>query len=93
MPYYVYILSNRAGTVLYTGMTNDLPRRVDEHKQKLVPGFTSKYNVSRLVYYEAGEDVLAVIEREKAIKGGSRQRKIDLIEAMNPRWRDLAEDL
>jgi putative endonuclease len=93
MPYFVYILSNRAGTVLYTGITNDLVRRVEEHRLKLVPGFTSKYSVNRLVYYEVGDDVLSVIAHEKAIKGGSRRRKIELIESTNPDGRDLSDDL
>ena len=93
MPYCVYIMMNEAGTVLYTGVTSDLPRRVNEHKGKLVPGFTSKYNVTRLVYYEAIEDREAALPREKQIKAGSRARKIALINDFNPEWRDLYEDV
>ena len=87
--FYVYIMTNKSRT-LYTGVTNDLERRVYEHKQKLVPGFTSKYNITRLVYYEATEDIRAAIEREKQIKGWLRARKIALIESMNPEWVDLS---
>jgi len=91
--YCVYILTNPNSTVLYTGVTSDLKRRVHQHRQKLVKGFTSRYNVHRLVFYEMTEDVLAAIEREKQIKAGSRQRKIDLINGMNPGWQDLYENL
>ncbi len=91
--YYVYILSNNAGSVLYTGVTNDLMRRVFEHKNKFVDGFTSRYNVSRLVYYEVGDDPICAIEREKQIKGGSRGKKLALIATMNPEWRDLYDEL
>jgi len=91
--YYVYILTNKRNTVLYTGVTNDLKRRVYEHREKLVSGFTKKYNVYKLVYYEVTESIEAAIQREKQIKGGSRQKKLDLINGMNPRWRDLYEDL
>jgi putative endonuclease len=93
MQYYVYILANKAGTVLYTGVTNNLAKRVSEHKGKLADGFTRRYNVDGLVYYEAGEDIMSAIEREKAIKGGSRHRKLQLIESMNATWRDLYYDL
>ena len=89
--YYVYILSNRSKT-LYTGVTNDLIRRVYEHKQKLIPGFTQKYNIDRLAYYEDTVDVTAAIAREKQIKGWLRVKKIALIESMNPEWRDLSAD-
>lgn len=88
--YYVYIMTNRSGT-LYIGMTNDLERRVYEHKNKLVPGFTSKYNIDRLVYYESSNDVNVVIAREKQLKGWLRRKKIALIESINPEWRDLSE--
>jgi putative endonuclease len=87
--YYVYILTNYTNTVLYTGVTNDLVRRVFEHREKLVKGFTQKYNVDKLVYYEATEDVLSAIGREKQIKAGSRQKKLDLINSFNPKWVDL----
>jgi len=91
--YYVYIMTNKHNTVLYTGVTNDLKKRTWQHKEKLVEGFTQRYNVSKLVYYEATEDVRAAIAREKQIKGGSRQKKIDLVNSMNSDWRDLYDDL
>ena len=93
MPFYVYILTNKTGSVLYTGVTRDLRRRVFEHKEKLLPGFTSRYNVNRLVYYEVSDEAMPAFEREKAIKGGSRRWKLDLIQSMNPEWRDLYEEL
>ena len=83
-------MTNRSGT-LYTGVTNNLDRRVYEHKQKEAEGFTKRYNLTRLVYYEVTSDVQAAIAREKQIKGWLRKRKIALIESMNPRWRDLSE--
>ena len=89
--YYVYILTNRSKT-LYTGVTNDLLRRVHEHKQKLIPGFTQKYNINRLVYYEETSDVTEAIAREKQIKGWLRAKKIALIESRNPEWLDLSTD-
>lgn len=88
--YYVYIMASPTGT-LYTGVTNDLRRRVYEHKHKLIPGFTSKYNVTRLVYYEETQDVWAALAREKQIKGWRRSKKIALIESLNPKWQDLSE--
>ena len=89
--YYVYILTNVKNTVLYTGVTNNLGRRIVEHKAKLNPTcFTAKYNVNKLVYYEATSNVEAAIAREKQIKSGSRARKIQLIEQSNPQWKDLA---
>ncbi len=90
--YYVYVMTNRHNTVLYTGVTNDLWRRVSEHKTKLLPGFTSRYNVSKLVYYEVFEDINAAIAREKQIKSGSRQKKVDLVKGMNPDWKELFEE-
>jgi len=87
--YYVYMLANKPLTVLYTGVTNDLIRRVYEHKQKLKKGFTQKYNVDALVYYEMFDDVGYAIEREKQIKGWTRQKKNDLIKQFNPSWKDL----
>jgi putative endonuclease len=87
--YYIYILTNQSHTVLYTGVTNNLQRRVFQHKSKQVPGFTSKYNVDRLVYYEECGDAYQAITREKQIKAGSRQKKLDLIHAVNAEWRDL----
>ncbi len=91
--YFVYILTNDRHTVLYTGLTNDLPRRVSEHRSKGGRSFTSRYNVGRLVFFEGTHDVFAAIAREKQIKGGSRRKKIALIDGMNPAWRDLFEDL
>ncbi len=87
--YYVYIMSNYSRT-LYTGVTNNLERRVYEHQQKLVPGFTSRYNITWLVYYEVTGDPRAAIAREKQIKGWRRSKKIALIESMNPAWQDLS---
>ena len=77
---------------LYTGVTDDLVRRVYEHKNKLIKGFTEKYNITRLVYYEVTNDVSAAIQREKQIKGWLREKKVALIEAMNPEWKDLSEE-
>ena len=89
--YYVYILTSPSGT-LYTGMTNNLRRRVYQHKNKLIEGFTKKYNVTRLVYYEVYHDVRDAIGREKQIKGWRRSKKLDLIKSFNPTWRDLSEE-
>ena len=89
--YYVYIMTNKSRT-LYTGVTGDLVRRVYEHKNKLVPGFTKKYNIQYLVYYENTSNVYSAIEREKQIKGWLRARKIALIDSMNPEWKDLSEE-
>jgi len=91
--YYVYIMTNWKNTVLYTGVTNDLNRRVHEHKEKLVDGFTKKYNLTKLVYYEVAENVEAAILREKQIKSGSRQKKVELIVSMNESWADLSGEL
>lgn len=87
--YFVYILSNKYNTVLYTGITNDLERRVNEHKRKINRGFTSQYNVDKLVYFEQTSDVLSAIAREKQIKSWSRKKKNELIESINPEWNDL----
>jgi len=86
-------MTNRHNTVLYTGITSNLIRRVSEHKNKVVKGFTSRYNINKLVYYEICEDVYQAIFREKQIKAGSRRKKIDLIEKMNNEWQDLSEEL
>jgi putative endonuclease len=83
-------MTNKTNRVLYTGVTNDLKRRVYEHKEKLVEGFTKRYNVDKLVYYEVCEDIENAILREKQIKGWLRGKKIDLIESTNPEWRDLS---
>ena len=88
--FWVYIVASRSGTI-YTGMSNSLDRRVFEHKHHLVPGFTAKYKCTRLVWFEEHSDVRAAITREKQIKGWLRAKKIALIEALNPRWADLAE--
>jgi putative endonuclease len=89
--YYVYMLSNTS-RMIYTGMTNDLQRRVYEHKNKLIDGFTKKYNLHKLVYYDETDDVGYAIRREKEIKGWSKKKKKALIESMNPLWKDLAKD-
>lgn len=91
--YAVYIMTNKWNKVLYTGVTNDLQRRVIEHKEKTVNGFTSRYKVDKLVYYEVTESIESAILREKQIKGGSRKDKIELVDSMNSEWRDLADDL
>ena len=90
--YFVYIVASLA-RVIYIGVTSDLPRRIVEHRTGAVAGFTRRYRVNRLVYYEAGENILAVIEREKELKGWSRRKKAELIEAENPGWEDLAVHL
>jgi len=86
-------MTTKKNTVLYTGVTNDLIRRVQEHKNKDIKGFTKKYNVDRLVYYEIAEEIESAILREKQIKGGSRKDKLELVNAMNPEWKDLYETL
>jgi putative endonuclease len=91
--YCVYILTNKYNNVLYTGVTSDLRKRAYQHREKMVSGFTNSYNVNKLVFYETTDDAYAAIAREKQIKAGSRQKKIDLVTSMNPEWRDLYEDL
>jgi putative endonuclease len=88
--YYVYIMTNRSKT-LYTGVTNDLMRRVCEHKNKMIEGFTKRYNLTKLVFYEETGEILSAIRREKQIKGWLRSKKIALIESLNPEWKDLSE--
>ena len=88
--YYVYILTNKTNTTLYIGMTNDLKRRLYEHKNKLIPGFTEKYNVNKLVYYEKTTDVKSAIQREKNIKKWNRDWKLELIKKTNPNFNDLS---
>lgn len=88
--YYVYIMTNRSKT-LYTGVTNDLTRRVFEHKNKMIDGFTKRCNITRLAYYEETIDIQAAITREKQIKGWLRSKKIALIESVNPNWNDLSK--
>jgi putative endonuclease len=90
--YFVYIMTNHSRT-LYAGVTNNLVRRTIEHKEGRVPGFTSKYNINRLVYFEQCSDVRAAIAREKQNKGWTRAKKLELIESANPGWADLGEDL
>ena len=89
--YYVYIMTNKSKT-LYTGVTSDLIKRVYLHKNHLINGFTKKYNITKLVYYEITNDVNTAIKREKQIKGWLRKKKIALIESMNPNWKDLSKD-
>jgi len=91
--YYVYIMTNKNNTVLYTGVTNDLKRRAYEHKEKLIKGFTKKYRITKLVYYEISEDIESAILREKQVKGGSRAKKIALVNSMNSKWEDLYNKL
>ena len=90
---YVYITTNKNHTVLYTGVTSDLINRVIQHKQKITKGFTAKYNIDKLVYYEEVGLAEYAIKREKQIKAGSRQKKIDLINSINPDWKDLFDEI
>ena len=89
--YYVYILTNDNGRVMYVGITNDIKRRLYEHKNKLIDGFTKKYNVGKLVYYEAFSDPEQAIRREKVIKAWRREKKNELVVKMNPEWVDLSK--
>lgn len=91
--YCACIMTNRNHTVLYTGVTNNLTRRVCEHKSRLVEDFTKKYHATKLVYFEAYDSPRSAVAREKQIKAGSRQKKLDLINAMNPEWKDLYDKL
>lgn len=91
--YYVYIMTNKTNKVLYTGVTGDLLERVYQHKSLSTEGFTKKYHITKLVYYEAYDDPTSAILREKQIKGGSRKKKIDLINSMNAEWKDLFEEM
>ncbi len=90
--YYVYILASEKNGTLYIGVTNNLERRIDEHKRKIVNGFTKKYNISTLVYFESTDDIESAISREKALKMWKRQWKLSLIESVNPNWNDLSLD-
>ncbi len=90
--FYVYIMTSKNNVALYTGVTNDLNRRVYEHKNKLLEGFTKKYHIDKLVFYEVYDDINNAIAREKQIKSGSRAKKIQLIEEMNKAWNDLFEE-
>ena len=91
--YFIYMMTNNSNTVVYTGMTNNLKRRIYEHKEKLIDGFTKKYNVTKLVYYEIYKDSYSAIRREKQIKAGSRKKKLTLIESVNPAWKDLSSEI
>ena len=91
--YFVYILTNQYNNVLYVGVSNNLIRRVYEHKNKLISGFTSKYNVNKLVYYEVYSSIFDAIKREKEIKGWKREKKIALITSFNPEWKNLYKEL
>jgi putative endonuclease len=86
-------MSNKNNTVIYTGVTNNLKRRVYEHKEKMIDGFTKKYNVDKLVYFEFTDDINSAIQREKQIKAGSRKKKIDLINSINKGWKDLYDEI
>ena len=90
--YCVYIMTNAHNTTLYTGVTNELQRRVLEHRAGKGSGFTKKYNITKLVYVESGDDINSAIAREKQLKAGSRRKKVELIESINPEWKDLFEE-
>lgn len=90
---YVYILTNYTNTVIYTGSTSNLKQRIYQHREKLIPGFTAKYNVTKLVYYEVCKSIITASEREIQIKAGSREKKRQLIQSMNPIWEDLFESI
>ena len=93
MQYYVYILTNWNNKVLYVGVTNDLNRRLYEHQNELADGFTKKYHVHKLVYFETTTDVYSAISREKQLKGWKRERKNELVSSVNPEWNDLTETI
>ncbi len=90
---YIYILTNKNNTVLYTGVTSNLAKRIYEHKNHLVDGFSKRYNLEKLVYYEVVNDVSVAIQREKQVKAGSRKKKVELINSINSDWNDLSEEL
>ena len=91
--YYVYLLANKNNTTIYTGITSNIIKRIWEHKNKFIKGFTRNYNINKLVYYEIYDDPINAIAREKKIKAGSRKNKIDLINSINPDWKDLYDSL
>jgi putative endonuclease len=93
MSSFVYIMSNAANQVLYVGVTSDLKARVFQHRESLLPSFTQRYRVNKLVYFEMFEDIVLAIAREKQLKGGTRRQKLDLIDSVNPTWRDLWEEI
>ncbi len=88
----IYIMTNKYNKVFYTGVTSNLLRRITEHKEKTIEGFTSRYNITKLVYYEEYNTMEEAIAREKQIKGGSRKKKLDLIKSKNPMWKDLYDE-
>ena len=90
--YYVYLITNKHNTVLYAGVTNDIERRIYEHKHRIFDGFTKKYNLTKVVYYEYFDQIDQAINREKEIKGWKRKRKNALVESLNPEWKDLSEE-
>ena len=90
---YIYLLANKRNTVIYTGVTSDLIKRIYQHKEKVINGFTKKYNVNKLLYYEIFDNIEDAITREKQIKAGSRSKKVMLIKSMNPKWEDLYDKL
>jgi putative endonuclease len=90
---YIYILTNKNNTVLYTGVTSNLAKRIYEHKNHLVDGFSKRYNLGKLVYYEEVNNISVAIQREKQIKAGSRKKKVELINSINSDWSDLADEL
>ena len=90
--YYVYLVTNWNHRVMYVGVTNNLIRRLEEHRNKLVKGFTEKYNVNKLVYFEETDDVVSALAREKEIKRWRREKKDNLVTSMNPEWKDLCEE-
>ncbi|MGQ0643880.1 MAG: GIY-YIG nuclease family protein [Elusimicrobiota bacterium] len=91
--YYVYMMTNKNNTVLYTGVTSNLAKRAHEHKEKFVEGFTKRYNADKLVYYETSGDIYSAISREKQIKAGSRNKKNSLVNSANKEWKDLSREL
>jgi putative endonuclease len=90
---YIYLMTNKHNTVIYTGVTSNLKKRVYEHKEKLVDGFTKKYNVNKLVYYEIFDNIRDALSREKQIKAGSRKKKMDLIKSINPEFGNMNDDI
>ncbi|MFA7253778.1 MAG: GIY-YIG nuclease family protein [Patescibacteria group bacterium] len=93
MSYFIYIITNKINTVIYTGVTNDLQRRIFEHKNKFIPGFSAKYNLNKLVYLQEYSQIKDAIAAEKKIKGWTRAKKVALIETTNLKWKDLATEL
>ncbi len=90
--YFIYIITNKEDRVLYIGVTNDLEKRIYQHKNKLIDGFSKRYNLGKLVYYEVTQNVESALLREKELKGWLRKKKIELINTFNPEWKDLSED-